>query len=66
VPILGTLSDRFDRRPVRLLSNAGLCLDYIPEARRRLIWFSGHGLLQFQHRRWLITEVTPPEQQAIA
>src|ERR1700712_4054447 len=45
-PILGGLSDRFGRRPVVLLSNLGLALDYVLMALGpSLLWlFIGRGV----------------------
>src|ERR671932_2060854 len=38
-PVLGVLSDRFGRRPVILLSNLGLGLDYIVMAVAPSLWW---------------------------
>ncbi len=38
-PVLGALSDRFGRRPVILLSNFGLGLDYIVMALAPTVWW---------------------------
>ena len=38
-PVLGALSDRFGRRPVILLSNLGLGLDYILMALAPTVWW---------------------------
>src|SRR5258707_3790949 len=67
-PILGGLSDRFGRRPVVLLSNLGLALDYVLMALApSLTWlFLGRGVsggtsaavsTAFAH----IADVTPAE-----
>jgi DHA1 family tetracycline resistance protein-like MFS transporter len=70
-PVLGSLSDRFGRRPVVLLSNFGLGLDYLLMA-----WAPALGLL-FVGRiisgltassvptgMAYMTDVTPPEKRA--
>lgn len=44
-PILGALSDRFGRRPVILLSNLGLGLDYILMALAPTLWWLFAGRL---------------------
>src|SRR5258708_37986912 len=70
-PILGALSDRFGRRPVVLLSNFGLALDYVLMALApSLMWlFIGRGIsgvasasisTAFAH----IADVTPPGRRA--
>ena len=44
-PVLGNLSDRFGRRPVIILSNVGLGLDYILMALSPNLWFLFVGRL---------------------
>ena len=70
-PVLGAFSDRFGRRPIILLSIAGLGLDYIfmalaPSIRwlfvGRLI--SGVTSAGFATAAAYIADVTPPEQRA--
>jgi DHA1 family tetracycline resistance protein-like MFS transporter len=59
-PILGSLSDRFGRRPVVLLSNFGLAFDYVLMAwAPSLLWlFVGRVISGY------IADVTPPEKRA--
>ena len=70
-PILGALSDRFGRRPVVLLSNFGLALDYVLMALApSLIWLfigrviSGITSASISTAFAYIADVTPPEQRA--
>src|SRR5580765_4100272 len=70
-PILGALSDRFGRRPVVLLSNFGLALDYVLMALApSLTWlFSGRlvsGITSASVSTAFayIADVTPPERRA--
>lgn len=70
-PILGLLSDRFGRRPVILLSNAGLALDYVVMALApTLSWlflgrvFSGITSASVPTAIAYMTDVTPPEDRA--
>lgn len=72
-PIQGALSDRFGRRPVVLLSNLGLGLDYIVMALApNLAWLvvgrviSGMASSSFSTAGAYIADVTPPEQRAAA
>lgn len=72
-PIQGALSDRFGRRPVVLLSNLGLGLDYIVMALApSLVWLvvgrviSGMASSSFSTAGAYIADVTPPEQRAAA
>ena len=44
-PVLGALSDRFGRRPVLLLSDAGLALDYVLMAVAPNLWWLAAGRL---------------------
>src|ERR1700722_13109908 len=66
-PILGVLSDRFGRRPVILLSNVGLGLDYILMALApNLIWLfvgrviSGLTSASIPAAGGYISDVAPP------
>jgi len=70
-PVLGALADRFGRRPVILLSNLGLGLDYIIMALApsiailfvgRLI--SGVTSSSFSTAGAYVADVTPPEKRA--
>ena len=70
-PVLGGLSDRFGRRPVVLLSNLGLALDYVLMALApSLIWLfigrviSGITSASVSTAFAYIADVTPPEQRA--
>jgi len=70
-PVLGSLSDRFGRRPVILLSNLGLGLDYLLMAMApSLGWLflgrvvSGITSSSFPTATAYIADVTPPEQRA--
>jgi len=70
-PLLGLLSDRFGRRPVILLSNLGLGLDYIVMALSpTLSWlFAGRVLsgitsASIPTATAYISDVTPPEKRA--
>jgi MFS transporter, DHA1 family, tetracycline resistance protein len=70
-PILGSLSDRFGRRPVVLLSNFGLALDYVLMALApSLIWLfvgrviSGVTSASVSTAFAYIADMTPPERRA--
>ena len=70
-PVLGALSDRYGRRPVILLSNLGLGLDYLVMALAPgLAWLfvgrviSGITAASFSTAYAYITDVTPPEKRA--
>jgi DHA1 family tetracycline resistance protein-like MFS transporter len=70
-PILGALSDRFGRRPVVLLSNFGLALDYVLMALApSLTWLfvgrviSGITSASVSTAFAYIADVTPPERRA--
>lgn len=70
-PMLGALSDRFGRRPVILLSNFGLGLDYIFMAlASSLSWLfvgriiSGITGASFTTAGAYIADVTPPDKRA--
>jgi DHA1 family tetracycline resistance protein-like MFS transporter len=70
-PILGGLSDRFGRRPVVLLSNFGLALDYVLMALApSLIWLfigrviSGITSASVSTAFAYIADITPPEKRA--
>jgi DHA1 family tetracycline resistance protein-like MFS transporter len=70
-PLLGALSDRFGRRPVILLSNAALGLDYIVMALAPSVaWLlvgrtiSGICSASFSIPGAYIADVTPPEKRA--
>ncbi len=70
-PVLGSLSDRFGRRPIILLSNFGLGLDYIlmalaPSVRWLFVGrvISGITAASISTAGAYIADVTPPEQRA--
>jgi DHA1 family tetracycline resistance protein-like MFS transporter len=70
-PLLGALSDRFGRRPVILISNFGLGLDYIFMALAPSLGFlfigrviSGITGASFTTAGAYIADVTPPEKRA--
>ena len=70
-PVLGALSDRFGRRPVILLSNLGLGLDYVLMAvAPSLAWLfvgrviSGITASSFSTAGAYVADVTPPERRA--
>ena len=70
-PVLGALSDRFGRRPVVLLSNFGLALDYVLMALApSLTWLfigrviSGITSASISTAFAYIADVTPPEKRA--
>ena len=70
-PIAGALSDRFGRRPVVLLSNFGLALDYVVMALAPyLIWLfvgrviSGITSASVSTAFAYIADMTPPERRA--
>jgi MFS transporter, DHA1 family, tetracycline resistance protein len=70
-PILGNLSDRFGRKPVVLLSNFGLGLDYVLMALApSLIWLfigrviSGVTSASISTAFAYIADMTPPERRA--
>ena len=70
-PILGALSDRFGRRPVVLLSNFGLSLDYVLMALApSLIWLflgrviSGITTASISTAYAYIADITAPEKRA--
>jgi DHA1 family tetracycline resistance protein-like MFS transporter len=70
-PVLGTLSDRFGRRPVILISCFGLGLDYILMALAPTLWWlfagrviSGITAASYPTAGAYIADVTPPEKRA--
>ena len=70
-PVVGAMSDRFGRRPVVLLSNFGLGLDYLVMAMAPSVaWLfagriiSGITSSSFPTASAYVADVTPPEQRA--
>jgi DHA1 family tetracycline resistance protein-like MFS transporter len=70
-PVLGALSDRFGRRPIVLLSNLGMALDYVFMALAPSLSFlfvgrliSGVTAASLSTANAYIADVTPPEQRA--
>jgi DHA1 family tetracycline resistance protein-like MFS transporter len=70
-PVLGSLSDRFGRRPVVILSNIGLGLDYILMALAPALWvlfigrlISGITAATYSTAAAYIADVSPPEKRA--
>ncbi|MBP9113433.1 MAG: TCR/Tet family MFS transporter [Polyangiaceae bacterium] len=72
-PLVGSLSDRFGRRPIILLSNAGLGLDYVLMATAPSLGFlflgrilSGITAASFSTANAYIADVLPAEKRAKA
>ncbi len=70
-PILGSLSDRFGRRPIILIATAGSAIDYVIMAKApTLTWFfvarmiSGSTAGVLSTANAYIADVTPPEKRA--
>lgn len=70
-PLLGALSDRYGRRPIVLISNFGLGLDYILMALAPSLWWlfagrviSGITAASVTTAFAYIADVTPPEKRA--
>jgi DHA1 family tetracycline resistance protein-like MFS transporter len=70
-PLLGALSDRFGRRPVVLISNLGLGLDYVVMALAPSLWWlfvgrvvSGITAASISTGYAYVADVTPPEGRA--
>ncbi|WP_426698301.1 TCR/Tet family MFS transporter [Rhodanobacter soli] len=72
-PVLGALSDRFGRRPVILISNLGLAVDFVMLALAPTLWllFAARVLLgmtaaSFSAANAYIADITPREKRAAA
>ena len=72
-PVLGSLSDRFGRRPVVLLSNFGLGLDYVLMALAPSLWWlfagrviSGITSASVSTSFAYISDITTPDKRAAA
>lgn len=70
-PIIGSLSDRFGRRPVILLSTVGLAADYVLMALAPDLWWLAAGRLiagvtsaSFTSVFAYMADITPPEHRA--
>lgn len=70
-PVIGALSDRIGRRPIVLISNFGLGLDYIIMALSPTVWWllagriiSGITAASISTAGAYIADVTPPEKRA--
>ena len=72
-PVLGSLSDRFGRRPIVLLSNFGLGFDYVLMALAPSLWFllvgrifAGLTASSIPTATAYMSDVTPRERRAAA
>lgn len=72
-PIQGALSDRFGRRPVILISNAGLAIDFFVLAMAPTLWLLfvarvilGMTAASFTTANAYIADITPKEKRAAA
>ena len=72
-PIQGALSDRFGRRPVILISNLGLAIDFLVLALAPTLWLLfaarivlGMTAASFTTANAYIADITPPEKRAAA
>src|SRR5450755_2350903 len=70
-PVLGVLSDRFGRRPVIILSNIGMGLDYVVMALAPSLWWlfagrlvSGITAATFSTAGAYVADVTPADKRA--
>jgi DHA1 family tetracycline resistance protein-like MFS transporter len=71
MPVMGALSDRYGRRPVILLSNLGLGLDYVLMALAPNLWWlfvgrliSGVAAATISTAMAYVADVTPAERRA--
>lgn len=72
-PLIGSLSDRYGRRPVILISSAGLALDYVLVALAPNLWWlaaariiGGITTASFSTASAYLADVTPPAGRARA
>lgn len=72
-PLIGSLSDRYGRRPVILISSAGLAIDYVLVALAPTLWWlvvarivGGITTASFSTASAYLADVTPPEGRAKA
>lgn len=72
-PLIGSLSDRYGRRPIILISSAGLALDYVLVALAPNLWWlaaariiGGITTASFSTASAYLADVTPPEGRAKA
>ena len=70
-PVIGSLSDRFGRRPVILISVAGLALDFLLMALAPNLWWLALGRIlagvtssSFTSTFAYMADITPPEKRA--
>lgn len=70
-PIIGSLSDQYGRRPVLLLSTAGLAADYVLMALAPNLWWLAAGRIlsgitsaSFSAVYAYMADITPPEKRA--
>ena len=72
-PLIGSLSDHFGRRPIILISSAGLAIDYVIVALAPNLWWlvvarliGGITTASFSTASAYLADVTPPEGRAKA
>jgi DHA1 family tetracycline resistance protein-like MFS transporter len=72
-PVIGSLSDRYGRRPVILVSTVGLAIDYILMALAPNLWWLALGRIiaevtsaSFTTVYAYMADITPPQQRARA
>ena len=72
-PLIGSLSDRYGRRPIILISTAGLAIDYVLIALAPNLWWlaaariiAGITTASFSTASAYLADVTPPEGRAKA
>jgi DHA1 family tetracycline resistance protein-like MFS transporter len=70
-PILGVLSDRFGRRPILLISNFGLAVDFLFMAFAPTLWWlyvgrilNGMTAASFSTGGAYVADITPPQDRA--